>query len=381
MRILARERLVPCDRLRASDAAAVRVQPHEEPLSRLVAWAFWARVLAALKGSPCGFDTGSTPIETGFTKRPFFREAMSARRYTVVIADRSSGVMRRVTVNLRATAIAVVAVLALPILMGLGAKWSARTEIDQLRGTNSLLVVENGSYRIATGELTAQIQSLENVINDLGTRASLDPAQARAMQKLPAVMKSRAAGGTAVSTNQVISEIATAALSSPEDTFGVLRELLHGLESRLRYVRRDVERREALAGATPSIWPAHGWLTGTFGGRSDPFTGEPGFHQGLDISTEKGQPVFATADGLVESASYTGDYGNLIVIKHAFGLATRYGHLSAFAVKPGHSVKRGDVIGYVGSTGRSTGAHVHYEILANGRLINPLQLLTQPANH
>ena len=313
------------------------------------------------------------------TLRPVFREAMSARRYTVVIADRSSGVMRRATVSLSATAVAVTAVLALPILMGLGAKWSARTEIDQLRGANSLLQVENGSYRLATGELTSQIQSLESVINDLGARASLDPAQARAMQKLPAVVKTRSAGGTAKPTNQAISEIATAALSSPEDTFGVLRDLLHGLESRLRYVRRDVERREALANATPSIWPAHGWLTGTFGGRSDPFTGEPGFHQGIDISTEKGQPVFATADGVIESASYTGDYGNLIVIKHGFGLATRYGHLSALAVKPGSSVKRGDVVGYVGSTGRSTGVHLHYEILANGQLINPLQLLTQPA--
>ena len=304
---------------------------------------------------------------------------MSARRYTVVIADRSSGTMRHLTVSLRATAIAVAAVLALPILMGFGAKWSARVEIDQLRDANSLLQIENGSYRVATGELTAQIQSLENVIDDLGARASLDPAQARAMQKLPAVVKTRATGGTANSTNQAISEIATAALSSPEDTFGVLRDLLHGLESRLRYVRRDVERREALASATPSIWPAHGWLTGTFGGRSDPFTGEPGFHQGLDISTEKGEPVFATADGVIESASYTGDYGNLIVIKRGFGLATRYGHLSAFAVKPGRSVKRGDVIGYVGATGRATGSHLHYEVLANGQLMNPLQLLTQPA--
>ncbi len=140
-------------------------------------------------------------------------------------------------------------------------------------------------------------------------------------------------------------------LSSPEDTFGVLRDLLQGLESRLRYVRRDVERREALAASTPSIWPAHGWLTGTFGGRSDPFTGEPGYHQGLDISTDKGQPVFATADGAVESAAYTGDYGNLIVLKHGFDLVTRYGHLSAFAVKPGQTVKRGAVIGYVGATG------------------------------
>jgi murein DD-endopeptidase MepM/ murein hydrolase activator NlpD len=284
-------------------------------------------------------------------------------------------------VHVRATAVAVIIVLALPILMGLGAKWSARLEIDQLRSANSLLQVENGSYRAATGELTTQIQSLETVINDLGARAQLDPAQARAMQRLPAVVKTRAAGGTNVPANVAIAEIARAAMSTPEDTFGVLRDLLHGLENRLRYVRHDVEQREALASSTPSIWPAHGWLTGTFGGRSDPFSGEPAFHQGLDISTDKGQPVFATADGTIESAAYTGDYGNLIVIKHGFGLSTRYGHLSGFAAKPGQAVKRGAVIGYVGSTGRATGAHVHYEILANGRLINPLQLLTQPANH
>jgi len=299
-----------------------------------------------------------------------------------VIADRSSGVVRQLTVNRRWLAVAVATVLAIPVLMGLGAKWSARAQIEELRSTNAVLLVENGSYRVATGELTGQIQSLENVINDLGTRSMLDPAQARAMQKLPAVVRSRAAGGINANTtaaNSAISDIAKAAFSTPEDTFGVLRELLHGLESRLSFVRRDVERREQLASATPSIWPAHGWLTGQFGGRSDPFTGEPGYHQGIDISTEKGQPIYATADGTVESASYTGDYGNLIVLRHGFGMTTRYGHLSSFAARTGQPVKRGDVIGYVGSTGRSTGAHVHYEILVNGKLINPLQLLTQPA--
>jgi murein DD-endopeptidase MepM/ murein hydrolase activator NlpD len=305
---------------------------------------------------------------------------MRARRYTVVIADRTSGVVRRVTVNLRPTLAGVAGVLMLPVLVGLGARWSATGEIDELKGAKAALEVENGSYRAATGELTGQIQSLENVITDLGARARLDPAQARAMQKLPAIVKARAAGGN-LERNAAVSEIAKVSLSSPEDTFGVLRDLLNGLESRLRFVRRDVERREALASATPSIWPTHGWLTGTFGGRSDPFSGESAFHQGLDISTDKGQPVLATADGTVESASYTGDYGNLVVIGHGFGLATRYGHLSAFGAKPGQSVKRGDVIGYVGSTGRATGSHLHYEILANGKLINPLQLLTQPVAH
>jgi murein DD-endopeptidase MepM/ murein hydrolase activator NlpD len=262
--------------------------------------------------------------------------------------------------------------------MGLGARWSAKAELDQVRGTNAALELENGSYRTATGELTTQIQSLETVINDLGARSALDPAQVRAMQKLPAVVKTRASGGTSPQ-NSALTEIAKAALSSPEDTFGVLRDLLNGLENRLRYVRRDVEQREALAAATPSIWPAHGWLTGTFGGRADPFTGEPANHQGIDISTEKGDPVYATADGVVESAAYNGDYGNFMVIRHDFGLSTRYGHLSKFVATPGQTVKRGEIIARVGSTGRSTGAHLHYEILANGKLVNPLQLLTRPA--
>jgi murein DD-endopeptidase MepM/ murein hydrolase activator NlpD len=279
---------------------------------------------------------------------------------------------------LRAVLLTSVSVIVLPMLIGFGARWSTSSERHQLATMNRALEIENGNYRETTGELTSQIQSLEGVIDELGERSALDPAQARAMAKLPAVVKARAAGGNA-ETNAAISNILSTSFTSPEDTFGVLRTLLQGLESRLRNVRKDVERQEALAAATPSIWPAKGWLTGTFGGRSDPFTGEPAFHQGLDISTEKGNPVYATADGQVESASYTGDYGNLIVLRHDFGLTTRYGHLSVFNVKPGATVHRGDVIGFVGSTGRSTGAHLHYEILANGKLINPLQLLTQPA--
>lgn len=304
---------------------------------------------------------------------------MLKRRYTVLLGDRSTGAIHRVTVRVRTVALVVVGVLMMPVLIGLGAKWSAIAEIEQLRSANTLLEVENGSYRAATGELTSQIQSLEGVINELGERTELDPNVARAIQKLPAMVKARAAGGNTMPVT-AMSSIVTTTLLSPEDTFGVLRDLLQGLESRLRFVRRDVERREALASATPSIWPTHGWLSGRFGGRSDPFTGQPGFHAGLDISTDKGTPVHATADGEVESASYNGDYGNLIVLKHEFGLTTRYGHLSRFTVRTGQAVRRGDLIGYVGSTGRSTGSHLHYEILASGQLINPMQLLAQPSN-
>lgn len=303
---------------------------------------------------------------------------MPSRRYTIVIADRTTGFVRRVTLSLRVVASVVAIGLVLPVLIGLGAKWSGAMELHQLQVSNEALQVENTNFRETTGELTTQIQSLEGVIDELGARSALDPAQAKAMSRLPAVVKSRAAGGSA-QKSAAISNVLSTSFTSPEDTFGVLRTLLHGLDSRLRNLRKDVERQESLAAATPSIWPAHGWLTGTFGGRSDPFTGEPGYHTGLDISTPKGQPVYATADGTVDSATYTGDYGNLLVIEHNFGLTTRYGHLSGFNVKPGAAVRRGDVVGFVGSTGRSTGAHLHYEILVNNKLINPLQLLTQPA--
>ena len=300
---------------------------------------------------------------------------MRSRRYTVLVADRSSGVVRRVTISLRPVLALVASIVTIPILMGLGAKWSARAEIDRLRAANTLMQEENGSYRMATDTLTGQIQSLEGVINDLGVRATINPAERRVMQKLPAVIKARAAGGPQIS----IATLLPSALTTPEDTFGVLRDLLGGLESRLLNVRKDVERREAAAAAMPSIWPAHGWVTGWFERRNDPFTGQPEFHSGLDISTDKGQPVFATADGTVGSASYSGDYGNLVVLTHGFGLATRYGHLNSFTVKPNDTVRRGQVIGYVGTTGRTTGAHLHYEILFNGQLLDPRQLLTQPA--
>jgi murein DD-endopeptidase MepM/ murein hydrolase activator NlpD len=113
------------------------------------------------------------------------------------------------------------------------------------------------------------------------------------------------------------------------------------------------------------------------GRRADPITGGADFHAGLDIAGERGQPVFATAAGTVTQVGYQGGYGNLIVLDHGFGLQTRYGHLLNYTVKPGAKVNRGDVIGHVGNTGRSTGYHLHYEVLANGKLLNPLQLLSQ----
>jgi murein DD-endopeptidase MepM/ murein hydrolase activator NlpD len=297
---------------------------------------------------------------------------MMSRRYTIVIADRQTGATRRYTFRVRPLIAGTVAAFALPILVGFGLRLSATAELDQMRSSNATLIQENSSYREATGTLTAQIESLHSAINDLGDRARVDPATARAMDKLPAQIKNQ--GGTSVEgASALVTPDVT--VSSPENTFGMLKSVLTSLESHLSIVRRTVEKREALLNATPSIWPVGGWLSAGYGMRPDPFTGAADFHPGIDISAEKGTPVQATADGTIELAAFSGDYGNLVVINHGFGLATRYGHLSKFAVSSGQQVKRGDVIGYVGATGRATGPHLHYEVLANGKLMNPLQLL------
>ena len=306
---------------------------------------------------------------------------MPSRRYTILIADRTSGVVRRVTIAGRPAVAVACAVVTLPVLIGLGAAWKAKSDVSHLYASHQALESENSNFRSATEALVGQIELLHNAVADLGTRASIDPNVSKAIDKLPALVKARAMGGGIGSATLTQPENAYAktisALASPDDTFGLLRTVLQGLESRLRDVRTDVDKRNALAAATPSIWPVHGWLSSTMGYRRDPMTGNADFHAGLDIAGDRGQPVHTTAGGRVTHVGYQGDYGNLVVIDHGFGLQSKYGHLSSFAVKQGQQVRRGDVIGRLGSTGRSTGNHLHYEVLANGRLLNPLQLLTQ----
>ena len=130
-----------------------------------------------------------------------------------------------------------------------------------------------------------------------------------------------------------------------------------------------------LLSSTPSIAPVRGILTDGFGGRSDPFTGEQGTHNAVDISSAVGQAVRAPADGIVVKSEWANGYGNVIYLSHGYGYSTRYGHLSTFAVRPGARVKRGDIIGYVGSTGRSTGPHLHYEVRLNNTPMNPLEYI------
>lgn len=147
------------------------------------------------------------------------------------------------------------------------------------------------------------------------------------------------------------------------------------VEKDLSMLEQRFVAQSLLLSSTPSIAPVRGILTDGFGGRSDPFTGEPGTHNAVDISSAVGQAVRAPADGIVVKSEWANGYGNVVYIAHGYGYATRYGHLSNFAVKPGDHVKRGDVIGHVGSTGRSTGPHLHYEVRLNNNPVNPLEYI------
>src|SRR5215813_7445423 len=193
---------------------------------------------------------------------------MPSKRYTIIVADRSSGVVRRATVSLRPLLIVSGVVLTLPILIGTGAAWKAKSDVADLITSHQALEAENASFRSATESLSTQITSLEAAIQDLGARSALDPNLARTMDKLPALVKARAMGGSTEVDRTA--QRTLSALGTPEDTFGLLRTLLEGLESRLHVVSRSVERRNALAAATPSIWPAQGWLSSTMGHRVDP---------------------------------------------------------------------------------------------------------------
>ncbi len=135
------------------------------------------------------------------------------------------------------------------------------------------------------------------------------------------------------------------------------------------------------ANSAPNLWPVEGQITGSFGERIDPFNGEGAFHSGVDISANVGSAVIAPADGMVTFADYLGGYGRAVIVDHGHGISTRYGHLSSFGVTAGQSIHRGDTIGYVGLSGRSTGPHLHYEVRINDVPVNPYKYLRLTLAH
>jgi murein DD-endopeptidase MepM/ murein hydrolase activator NlpD len=148
-------------------------------------------------------------------------------------------------------------------------------------------------------------------------------------------------------------------------------------EQSLRELQEYFDDQRSLLATTPSIWPTRGWVTSDFGTRLDPWSAERKMHQGLDIASPHGQPVYTPSDGTVVFAGTEGGYGKVIVIDHGYGVKTRYGHLAEIHVRTGARVRRGDKIAAVGNTGRSTGPHLHYEVRVNGIPENPRKFILE----
>lgn len=136
-----------------------------------------------------------------------------------------------------------------------------------------------------------------------------------------------------------------------------------------------IRKNQDLLASTPSVWPTSGWVSSPFGYRISPFTGQREFHKGLDISGRVGTPIYAPAKGTVTFAGVDRGYGKSIILNHGSGIVTRYAHLSRIAVKKGQTVTRGELVGKLGNTGRSTGPHLHYEVQINAVCVNPMRYI------
>jgi murein DD-endopeptidase MepM/ murein hydrolase activator NlpD len=162
-----------------------------------------------------------------------------------------------------------------------------------------------------------------------------------------------------------------------QGTIQNLNQKAQSIESNLDNLLSFFESDSLRLASTPSIRPAVGWLSSDYGYRDDPFTGQRAFHYGIDISTNIGNPIVATADGIVIKVQTDKYLGKNVTISHGNGFTTVYGHMSRFAVKAGQRVKRRDVIGYIGQTGKAAGPHVHYEVWRDGKRVNPWNFLLE----
>lgn len=224
-------------------------------------------------------------------------------------------------------------------------------EIARLKGENEQLRQVNQTFESSIKKLQAQLAESEDRTRQLAIVAGLETLEGGVEAGI---------GGGTEATDAGFEDLPQMEMRAGE------------LASTLAAVEAKLEERVRWISSTPAISPVRGILTSGFGYRSDPLTHGRGVHQGIDIAAGFGQPVRASADGIVMRAADQGGYGKAVFLAHGFGVTTRYGHLSKIDVKPGQRVKRGDVIGKVGSTGRSTGPHLHYEVRVDGDAVNPL---------
>ena len=300
---------------------------------------------------------------------------MAKRFYTVLILPDATSPARKFHITkpivTGVSSVVAVSVLAFGFFLYQYVNLNVRMlELKQLRqeaGDRDLLTAK-------VGQLEGELLRLRDLDRKLRVVAGLDPGddQGRLAQGgaetlsrtalLDAVRKGT--GRLAEWVNRDL-EVLGQEITSRERSFRELKTLLE-------------EKRSVLA-STPTIWPVKGLVTAGYGYRQSPFTGQREMHEGLDVAAPHGSPILATADGVVSFSGPLAAFGNVVFINHGHGFTTFYAHNSSNRVKEGQQVKRREVIAYVGTSGRTTGPHVHYEVQVNGTTVNPLKYIVDPS--
>ena len=286
---------------------------------------------------------------------------MSRKFYTIFILPHAHARFRKVHVS--RNFVLSMAFLALGI--GATAAWTphfffrSRALADRAAAIeleNQRLRADKSSYEAAVAQMGEHLAAVETVAGNL--------AQAVGLRNLPSERPSGGAGAAFGSRAEIFVEESSA-----------LQKRMENLDSSFDRLEQAWGERLKVFASTPSLAPVSGFFSDGFGWRRDPIDGSREFHKGVDIVAPSGTPVHASADGLVTAAGRMAGYGAMVNLAHGYGMSTRYGHLSRVMVVPGQRVKRGDVIGLVGSTGRSTGPHLHYEVSRTGAQVDPRKYL------
>ncbi len=304
---------------------------------------------------------------------------MRKRFYIIFVAREEDGRLRKIPVPLHYAyifvAAAVVGAFTITGMAGSYSRMLLKTaSFNQVRSQREALRKDYAHLEQVAHEKEVQAASLGSLANEVSALYGL-------RQNKLTTAKSAATAAAPVLTDSSDTFNQQAYAHSFDQLVALRRTALSGqvYQSFSLNTRRpfgNLDDTLSLANA-PSLWPVVGPVTSSFGEREDPFNGEGAFHAGVDISSTFGEAVRATADGTVEMADRASGYGREVVIDHGYGVKTVYGHLSGFAVTDGQQVTRGQVIGYVGTSGRSTGPHLHYEVRIRNTPVNPHKYLRE----
>lgn len=300
---------------------------------------------------------------------------MSKNRLSILIIPPSTDRVRQYSVPqwIVRACVAVAATIAVGFVGSLGIATyginKASTQNEHAR--------ENAELKAALTGITADVKVLREQL----ARLEAAEKRVRSVFGFPEVSPDERAlgiGGTVVESDPTLSESTQLAYALESEIDRLLHRASFERENFESVFSALMDQKQRLD-HTPSIYPVNGILMRGFGMKSDPFTGKVRPHHGLDLAAPIGTPVYAPAAGKVLLREYQTQYGNTIVLGHGYGVETVYGHLSKFNAKLGQTVRRGDLIGYVGNSGYSTGPHLHYEVHANGRPQNPMEYVYDKA--